>query len=163
MNAEMIKKFDENTYLEMQADVEHEFLMTTKQVAKGYGCSESVLRSHKRKRSDGEYPELIEGKHFVSSVQKMDARRNLEKTVVYWTKRGVIRLGFWIETERAKIFRDWAEELILGAVEDSEFALAQDGSEAVLTTNQVVDLFFGLVTNAENVYKPKRRRARKDH
>ena len=30
-----------------------------------------------------------------------------------WTKRGIIRLGFFIKSDRARLFRDWAEELII--------------------------------------------------
>lgn len=30
-----------------------------------------------------------------------------------WTKRGIVRLGFFIRSEQAKLFRNWAEELII--------------------------------------------------
>ena len=30
-----------------------------------------------------------------------------------WTKRGVVRLGFFIKTSKAKQFRDWAEDYII--------------------------------------------------
>lgn len=30
-----------------------------------------------------------------------------------WTKRGVVRLGFFIKTPMAKEFRDWAEDYII--------------------------------------------------
>jgi len=42
----------------------HEFLMSTKEVALGYGVSEYNIRQHKLMQST----ELIEGKHFLSSV-----------------------------------------------------------------------------------------------
>jgi hypothetical protein len=92
----------------------HEWLMPTKDVAEGYGLSESGLRSTRSRNAD----ELIEGKHFilaeVSSVSNRDARQsNLKSTQTLWTKRGVARLGFFIKTPMAKEFRDWAEDYII--------------------------------------------------
>ena len=107
---------------------EHAFLMTTHEVAKGYGVDPSTIRSHKVLRKH----ELIEGEHFLSRVENFNARENetnnlspkgvenfhtLQKNVqpqqIYWTKSGVIRLGFFIKSERAKLFRDWAEAVVL--------------------------------------------------
>lgn len=52
--------------------------------------------------------ELEEGKHFIEGVTDSHSSTNQKKTM--WTKRGVIRLGFFIKTPMAKEFRDWAEE-----------------------------------------------------
>lgn len=60
--------------------------------------------------------ELIAGKHYVKGVQNMDTLVNAQPHQVFWTKAGVIRLGFFIKSERAKLFRDWAEGLILAVV-----------------------------------------------
>lgn len=79
---------------------DHIFLLSSKDVASGYGVSESVLRSNKQNHSD----ELIEGKHFIIDR----SYKNTPKTM--WTKRGIVRLGFFIKSERAKQFRDWAED-----------------------------------------------------
>lgn len=84
---------------------EHEFLMSTADVAHGYGTSSKNIREHKRVNS-----EFIEGKHFISGA-KISGSDPCNK--VYWTKRGIIRLGFFIKSERAKLFRDWAEELVI--------------------------------------------------
>ena len=43
---------------------EHEFLMTTADVAAGFGIAASSIRSQKHEHSD----ELTEGKHFVVGV-----------------------------------------------------------------------------------------------
>jgi hypothetical protein len=93
--------------IQVRPDETHEWLMETKLVAEGYGVSESTIREHKRKKSD----ELIENKHFTS-VSITDAR-GLRRVNTFWTKRGVIRLGFFIKSERARLFRDWAEDLII--------------------------------------------------
>lgn len=87
----------------------HEFLMTTKQVANGYGISEYTLRRHKMEHG----VELVDGKHFTTAVQIMNGDKSIPHNAILWTKRGVVRLGFFIKSERAKMFRDWAEELIL--------------------------------------------------
>ena len=86
----------------------HEFLMTGKEVAHGYGVTDYNIRQHKLQRPD----ELIEGKHFVIAVSITNGG-NIPHNAVLWTKRGIVRLGFFIKSERAKLFRDWAEELII--------------------------------------------------
>lgn len=92
---------------------QHEYLMTTKEVANGYGISEYTLRCHKMNQSS----ELIEGKHFVTAVEILNGKKQgalkIPHNSTLWTKRGVVRLGFFIKSERAKLFRDWAEELII--------------------------------------------------
>ncbi len=82
---------------------EHDFLLDSKEVARGYGVSESTLRSHFSNNTD----EFVEDKHFI--IDK--SYRNTPKR--FWTKRGIVRLGFFIRSERAKRFRDWAEDLIV--------------------------------------------------
>lgn len=95
---------------------EHEFLMTTKEVAKGYGISEYTLRRHKMSHPD----ELIEGKHFVTAVHILNGNSKIPSNSTLWTKRGIVRLGFFIKSERAKFFRDWAEELIIKLDEQTD-------------------------------------------
>jgi len=99
---------------------DHEFLMETKEVAQSYGVSVEALRSCKHRHGD----ELYEGKHFVSAVAFCNARSksegyndNLVQKQTLWTKRGIVRLGFFIKSERAKMIRDWAEDLILEQLE----------------------------------------------
>jgi prophage antirepressor-like protein len=109
----MLIKFEEID-IEINEDKNHEFLISNSEVAKGYGISEVTLRRHKSNNEN----ELIEGKHFVYlDVQTNGGMQNK----IFWTKRGVVRLGFFIKSERAKKFRDWAEDLILQKVE-SEFS-----------------------------------------
>jgi hypothetical protein len=87
----------------------HEFLMTTKEVANGYATSDYVVRKTNLRHSD----ELIEGKHFVKGGTICPTHSNAQPHQVFWTKRGIVRLGFFIKSERAKLFRDWAEDLII--------------------------------------------------
>lgn len=90
---------------------EHEFLMTSKEVATGYGVAEKTVRNHLANNAD----ELNEGKHFVKGAQILGTLTgtNLQPSQTFWTKRGIVRLGFFIRSERAKQFRDWAEDLII--------------------------------------------------
>ena len=73
---------------------------TTEYVAKRYGTSVTNIRDHKREHAD----EIVEGIHFV--VAKNDRNR----PVIKWTLRGIIKLGMFIRSEKAKGFRLWAEQ-----------------------------------------------------
>lgn len=91
--------------IEVQPDVEHEWLLSTKDVAEGYGLSDSGVRKVKSVNDD----EFEEGKHFVTIRHESQTGR----PPIMWTKRGVVRLGFFIKTPMAKEFRDWAEDYIV--------------------------------------------------
>lgn len=96
---------------------DHEFVMSTKEVSSGYGISEYTLRRHKMEHSS----ELLEGKHYMTAVQFMNGKPksllNLPHNSTLWTKRGIVRLGFFIKSNQAKLFRDWAEELVIERLE----------------------------------------------
>lgn len=95
-------------------DPTHEFTATTEQVALGYGVSQENIRSHKLTKAD----ELIEGKHWItvtSGVGNTNAG-NLQRQQTLWTKRGIVRLGFFIRSARARLFRDMAEDLVIGVM-----------------------------------------------
>lgn len=119
----------ENLAVEVTPSADHEFVMTTAEVAKGYGVSPNTLRSCKREHQD----ELVEGKHYFTSVGISNAGcKSVSYTGcngmlppvkrVFWTKRGIVRLGFFIRSERARMFRDWAEDLILTVTDRVEQA-----------------------------------------
>lgn len=97
-------------------DSNHEFLMPTKEVAIGYGTSDYAIRKAFLRNES----ELIHGKHFLKGLDILsNPQKNLQPHQVFWTKRGVVRLGFFIKSDRAKMFRDWAEELVLQKIEPS--------------------------------------------
>lgn len=99
-----------NLNVELIPHPQHEFLMSTKQVAQGYGVSEYVIRQHKVAQKS----ELIEGEHFFSGVSIPHVAHNGSTRGTMWTKRGIVRLGFFIRSNQAKLFRDWTENLVLG-------------------------------------------------
>ena len=79
--------------------------LSNKQVADGFGVSESTVREQKR---TGEY---VEGVHFYLSE---NLTGNAKQT--FWTKKGVITLGFKLrETPQTILFRDWASDYILNS------------------------------------------------
>lgn len=92
----------------VRVSAEHEFLLNSQEVAFGYGVSSDAIRQHKARHDD----ELSEGKHFITVTNCHGGEPS-----TLWTKRGIIRLGFFIRSERAKKFRDAAEDLILGVTE----------------------------------------------
>jgi len=117
----------------------HEFLMTTSEVAHGYDCStDAILAAKKRNPND-----LIEGKHFILTADKMSAvgddkmslplidKSHIKPNQIYWTKRGIIRLGFMLTSSRAILFRDWAEDLIIGKLQ-SKYRLTFNDDEEKL-------------------------------
>lgn len=110
----------DNLSVEIMPNDKFGFLMTTNEVARGYGVSGGTIRKHKMEHCD----ELIEGKHFITSVTKRNAGCKsggyLQNTPIYWTQRGIVRLGFFIKSERAKMFRDWAEDLVINKIEETQ-------------------------------------------
>ena len=101
--------------IHVRPDETHEWLMETKLVAEGYGVSEGTLKSTKTRHQE----ELIEDKHFIG-VANCDTVGQGGSLKTFWTKRGVIRLGFFIKSERARLFRDWAEDLIIREFDKKE-------------------------------------------
>lgn len=89
---------------------DHEYTLTTAEVAAGYGVDPANIRKTLERHRD----ELLEGKHFISVTNShANPRAGIAHVSAAWTKRGIIRLGFFIKSERAKRFRDLAEDLIL--------------------------------------------------
>lgn len=141
---------------------EHEFLMSSHDVAQGYGISTSALRSSKNNHKD----ELIEGKHFISSVQNLDAG-NLQQTRTFWTKKGIVRLGFFIKSQEAKMFRDWAEDYIIngnsnvsssdavmqfvGMFQQSMVLQQQHNEMMMMSMNTMMEMMGQLTTMVKNV------------
>lgn len=127
----VLEHVSDNLSVEIMPDDKFEFLMSTNEVAKGFGVAGNTVRTHKLAHKD----ELIEGKHFIAlingkvpSVGKTDAGwkpNSYEFKQILWTKRGIVRLGFFIKSERAKMFRDWAEDLVVKQIDEAYLVQAQ--------------------------------------
>jgi hypothetical protein len=93
--------------IQVRPDETHEWFMETKLVAEGYEVSIDAILAHKKRNAE----EFEEGRHFLTADKLSVVGQKPNQ--IYWTKRGVIRLGFFIKSERARLFRDWAEDLII--------------------------------------------------
>ena len=133
----------EGITVQLVPDGNHGFLMPTKDVAIGYGVSEYSIRQHKLAHAS----ELLEGKHFISGVSIPHAASKGSSKGTFWTKRGVGRLGVFITTYRARLFRDWAEELVIHRI-DRQLTLFDAPAKALpgrkghnrLTNDRLLDI-----------------------
>lgn len=91
--------------------VKHVFLMSTAQVAEAYDVNESAIRRHKSNK------EFIEGIHFVSVTNRNAQAQKFGQSSILYTKRGVIRLGFFIKSVQAQQVRQWAEDALFEKLE----------------------------------------------
>ncbi|WP_324171998.1 BRO family protein [Sulfurimonas sp.] len=107
------KTFADDIELHLITDARHEFMLPTKEVALGFGVTSGSIREHKSKNKD----ELIEGKHWITKGVSFSDTLNNQQQMTLWTKRGLVRLGFFIKSARAKKFRDWCEDLIVSSLE----------------------------------------------
>jgi hypothetical protein len=98
-------QFEDMAVLQIQPDQDHEWLLTTEQVAEGYGVSVKTIQGHKLSHAD----ELVLDRHFLAPRNP----RHGNLTITLWTRRGIIRLGFFIRSERAKKFRAFCEDLVI--------------------------------------------------
>lgn len=97
--------------------------LSDRQVAEGFGVTQEAVR---KQRTQGA-TEYIEGVHFyyqdvtqnkdriMTPVTNRAGVSNAQK-MVFWTKKGVITLGFKLtETPQTIAFRDWASDYILNS------------------------------------------------
>lgn len=101
----------ENLSVQVLPNLDYEFLMTSREVERGYDVTVHSLRMTRLRNSD----ELTEGKHYVlgKGVTVCYPSIKAQPHQVFWTKRGIVRLGFFVKSKQAKLFRDWAEDLII--------------------------------------------------
>lgn len=94
-------------------DAEHVWLLSTSEVEQGFHVPAGTIRSVKSRDES----ELVEGKHFVNVLVNSNVAPGYglppSRPRTMWTKRGVVRLGFLLTGERARRFRDFAEDLVI--------------------------------------------------
>ena len=94
--------------------------------ALGFGVSDAALRMQKQRRND----ELVEGKHWIKNGRSLE-----------WSRRGIVRLGFALEGERPKLFRDACENyLIEGLATTTTTTVEPIALEPIVTTDQTLTL-----------------------
>lgn len=80
--------------------------------ARGYGYANGDPRQIDKMRTKTHADELIEGVHWVQvkhGVESTPSRGGPER--VFWSLKGLIRLGNWVRTAQGAEFRDATEEL----------------------------------------------------
>lgn len=85
-------------------DSKHNWILSTRLVAEGYGVKPETIRSHKANHSD----EIIQDHHYI-----------IDGVQTFWTQVGVIRLGMFIKSENAIEFRNQAEKYLVQALKPS--------------------------------------------
>ena len=119
------------TELHVVPSTEYEFTVSTKEVAKTYGVTESTLREHKRSS------EFKADVHFIDTSFSTPSG---SKTKTMWTKRGIVRLGFKLRaTKKTIAFRDWAEDFII------------NGGKQAKTGNPFLDALIATQTQVNTV------------
>lgn len=114
-NQKLVVNILPNESLSVFSHHEHGYLMSTKEVAKGYGIARnSIAKVHTRNSS-----EFIEGIHFVKGVTVCPTLSNIQPHATYYTKAGVLRFGFFVKSPRGVAFRDLAENLLLNALDQN--------------------------------------------
>lgn len=89
----------------IQTNDSKQWYMTVDQVALGYGVSDVTIRRHLQEHAD----EIREGvERGVSILNTLGGPQS--KTILY--REGVIKLGFFVRSQQAKNFRQWATNLI---------------------------------------------------
>lgn len=110
----------EDVEIEIIENSKFVFTQTTNEVAKAYfGEPKTVQQAELfakqiRQTRLNNKQEFIENKHFFYTYD------NKNRKTIVWTKNGIVRLGFYIKSERAKKFRDWAEDYIVNQKSSSE-------------------------------------------
>ena len=103
---------------------------TTEYVAKRYGTSEANIRTHKREHAD----EIVEGIHFITEQNKFGVNE------IKWTLRGIIKLGMFIRSEKAKGFRLWAEQELEKAILKQVRAFAEAREHNLRLVDEISNL-----------------------
>lgn len=119
-----------DTPLHLVEDAQHEFLLTNKEVALGYGTNTQNI-AHTKKRN---YKALIEGKHYILLEAQTKGGK---QRVIHWTKRGIVRLGFFIKSEKAEQFRDWAEDFIVNP-QNSSSGEVEELKKIIMAQNELI-------------------------
>lgn len=108
----------EGITLHPRVDPTNDWTLTTGEVSAMFGVEPNNVRTARLRHAD----ELVEGKHWLTGgVTICDASEQAKRTPpTVWTKRGVIRLSFFLRSPLARAARDWAEDLVLNVIEQRD-------------------------------------------
>lgn len=135
----------EEIQLNLIVDSKHDWLLKTKHTAKGYGVTGDSITKHIQRNPE----EFLEGKHYIRGTDNLSLPyKNSQPRQIFWTKRGIIRLGFFIKSQQAKKFRDWAEDLTLQALQSASLTDAPD--RIAIALKEAIDPLYERMSAIEN-------------
>ena len=106
---------------------------TTEYVAQRYGVSTDTIKDHKKRHAD----EIVEGIHFIYELADTKGGR---QEILKWTLRGIIKLGMFIRSEKAKGFRLWAEQELEKTILKQVQAFAEAREHNLRLVDEISDL-----------------------
>jgi|GEM_PF-896444 hypothetical protein len=118
---------------------------TTEYVAQRYGVSTDTIKDHKKRHAD----EIVESIHFIYELADTKGGR---QEILKWTLRGIIKLGMFIRSEKAKGFRLWAEQELEKAILKQVRAFAEAREHNLRLVDEISNL------RAVQILKGKRHR-----
>ncbi|OCL85710.1 hypothetical protein AAX26_01777 [Aliarcobacter thereius] len=145
----------EDVEIEIIENSKFVFTQTTNEVAKAYfGEPKTVQQAELfakqiRQTRLNNKQEFIENKHFFYTYD------NKNRKTIIWTKNGIVRLGFFIKSERAKKFRDWAEDYIVNQNQSSNHDLQKILNQIEKQNQEIRNLKKQLATKDEKEYRFK--------
>jgi hypothetical protein len=114
----MEKEFNGVTLSVIETGDSRQWSMTVEEAAKGYGVDRTTimthLRNHKEELRDG-IEKGVGNTHTLGGKQK--------HTTLY--REGVIKLGFFIRSKKAAIFRQWATNLVVQHLDNKGMDIGQ--------------------------------------
>jgi prophage antirepressor-like protein len=95
-----------------------QWYMTVDEVAQGYGVGRNTIMMHLKNHADELRDGIEKGVNIVDTPGGPQ-----EKTVLF--RDGVIKLGFFIRSDNAAAFRQWATDVITGHLDDRGIGLGR--------------------------------------
>ena len=136
----------------LKPDSNHEFLMSTKDVANGFGVTTVAIRSIKLDHKN----EFIEGKHFVSNVAISNGDLRTTRSTG-WSRGGILRLAFYIRGEQGRIFRDCIENVVMEKLMIFDGIAVYDNDGFKVYDSMGLREKFGYSTSTKSAYRMKRK------
>lgn len=106
---------------------------TSEYVAQRYGVSKQTIIDHKRNHAD----EIVEDIHFI---YELTDTKGGKQEILKWTLRGIIKLGMFIRSEKAKGFRLWAEQELEKAILKQVRAFAEAREHNLRLVDEISNL-----------------------
>lgn len=101
-----------DTELTVWRDADGNGWISNPEAARGYGYANGDTRRIDKMRRETHVDELVEGVHYTR-VTPQGPNRTLGNDEVFWSLRGLVRLGNWVRTSKGKEFRDAAEDVMM--------------------------------------------------